>query len=85
MSYGLEDFDFDDDISTLRMDSTFNESLIFYPMPDDISHYKLHRYEKYYGVSWFRSGFLGAGPGYMYLHPCRPSCLRDKLPQVGYK
>ena len=44
MSYGLEDFEFDDDIGSLRTDPAFNESLVFYPMPDDISHYKLHRY-----------------------------------------
>lgn len=43
-SYRLEDFDFDDDIGGLKMDPSFNDSLIFYQMPDDISHYKLHRY-----------------------------------------
>lgn len=42
--YQLEDFDYDADIDKLKGDTSFNQSLTFYPMPDDISHYKLHRY-----------------------------------------
>lgn len=42
--YPLEDFDYDADIEKLKQDPEFNQSLIFYPMPDDISHYKLHRH-----------------------------------------
>jgi hypothetical protein len=42
--YQLEDFEYDADIDRLKKDAEFNRSLTFYPMPDDISHYKLHRY-----------------------------------------
>lgn len=43
-SYKVEDFDFDDDIDSLRNDVTFNGSYAVYPMPDDTSLYKVHRY-----------------------------------------
>lgn len=42
--YQLVDFDYDADIKQLKLDIAFNSSLTFFPMPDDISHYKLHRY-----------------------------------------
>lgn len=59
-SYRLEDFDYDDDIDGLRMDASFNESLIFFPMPDDISHYKLHRYFCYVDLNETRQGIEAA-------------------------
>ncbi|KAK3608003.1 hypothetical protein CHS0354_009938 [Potamilus streckersoni] len=42
--YRLDDFEYDDDIIKLREDPDFNNSLSLYPLPDDISQYKLHRY-----------------------------------------
>ncbi|KAL4221926.1 hypothetical protein ACF0H5_017978 [Mactra antiquata] len=42
--YQMEDFDYDSDIQKLKEKSEFNQSLTFFPMPDDFSHYKLHRY-----------------------------------------
>lgn len=39
----MEDFDYDQDINRLKTEPDFNQSLTFYPMPDDISYYKLHR------------------------------------------
>ncbi|KAL3832167.1 hypothetical protein ACJMK2_023831 [Sinanodonta woodiana] len=42
--YRLDDFEYDDDIIRLREDPYFNSSLSLYPLPDDISQYKLHRY-----------------------------------------
>ncbi|KAK3109040.1 hypothetical protein FSP39_021723 [Pinctada imbricata] len=42
--YRLNDFDYDDDIEILRRDPKFNSSVSVYPMPDDLSHYKIHRY-----------------------------------------
>jgi hypothetical protein len=39
--------DFDDDIETLRNDASFNGSFSIYPMPDDISLYKIHRFVLY--------------------------------------
>ena len=46
-SYKVDDFDFDDDIETLRNDASFNGSFSIYPMPDDISLYKIHRFVLY--------------------------------------
>lgn len=43
-SYKVDDFEFDDDITSLRNDAMFNSSFSIYPMPDDISLYKIHRY-----------------------------------------
>ncbi|XP_053397451.1 chondroitin sulfate synthase 2-like [Mercenaria mercenaria] len=42
--YRLDNFDYDTDIEQLKTDPYFNQSLTFYPMPDDTSFYKLHRY-----------------------------------------
>lgn len=41
--YKVEDFDYDDDIATLREDWRFNSSFSVYPMPDDLSLFKVHR------------------------------------------
>ncbi|KAH3714992.1 chondroitin sulfate glucuronyltransferase-like [Dreissena polymorpha] len=53
--FHLEDFDYDADIDRLRDDPAFNASLTFYPMPDDIAHYKLHRYMCYVDLNETRS------------------------------
>ncbi|KAL5007042.1 hypothetical protein ScPMuIL_015848 [Solemya velum] len=42
--FHVEDFDYDDDIDALRGNPKFNTSIAVYPMPDDIAHYKVHRY-----------------------------------------
>ncbi|XP_062616412.1 chondroitin sulfate glucuronyltransferase-like [Saccostrea cucullata] len=42
--YKVDDFDYDDDITKLREDWRFNSSFSIYPMPDDLSHFKVHRY-----------------------------------------
>ena len=41
--YKVEDFDYDDDIASLREDWRFNSSFSVYPMPDDLSLFKVHR------------------------------------------
>ncbi|WAQ93498.1 CHSS2-like protein [Mya arenaria] len=53
--FHLEDFDSDTDLDRLKLDSEFNMSLVFYPMPDDISHYKLHRYFCYVDLNETRA------------------------------
>lgn len=42
--YKLTEFDYDADIENLARDEDFNQAVIFYPMLDDVSHYKLHLY-----------------------------------------
>ncbi|XP_060565035.1 chondroitin sulfate glucuronyltransferase-like [Ruditapes philippinarum] len=43
-AFKLDNFDFDLDILHLKSDHSFNQSLTFYPMLDDVSFYKIHRY-----------------------------------------
>ncbi|BFY97631.1 hypothetical protein BsWGS_00671 [Bradybaena similaris] len=43
-AYPVKDFNFDKDIGALKVQTAFNKSLSVFPMPDDVSHYKLHRY-----------------------------------------
>lgn len=42
--YKLAEFDYDADIDNLAKDKDFNQAVTLYPMPSDISHYKLHLY-----------------------------------------
>ncbi|XP_050418344.1 chondroitin sulfate synthase 2 [Patella vulgata] len=42
--FKVSDFDFDDEIPKLKQKEVFNASISVFPMPDDINHYKLHRY-----------------------------------------
>lgn len=43
-AYPVRDFNFSRDVEALREQLQFNKSLSIFPMPDDINHYKLHRY-----------------------------------------
>lgn len=43
-AYPVKDFNFDKDIGALKVQTAFNKSLSVFPMPDDVSHYKLHRF-----------------------------------------
>uniref|UniRef100_A0A0B6ZGM6 Hexosyltransferase n=1 Tax=Arion vulgaris TaxID=1028688 RepID=A0A0B6ZGM6_9EUPU len=43
-AFPVKDFDFGRDIETYKVQDDFNKSLSVFPMPDEISHYKLHRY-----------------------------------------
>ncbi|RUS82928.1 hypothetical protein EGW08_009312, partial [Elysia chlorotica] len=43
-THSLTDFDYDRDILALREQIDFNKSFSVFPMPNEITHYKLHRY-----------------------------------------
>ncbi|XP_012944760.1 chondroitin sulfate glucuronyltransferase [Aplysia californica] len=43
-SHPVKDFNFDRDIEALREQTEFNKSISVFPMPDERTHFKLHRY-----------------------------------------
>ncbi|KAK0046466.1 chondroitin sulfate synthase 2 [Biomphalaria pfeifferi] len=43
-AYPVKNLNFNKDIEALREQANFNKSLSVFPMPDEITHYKMHRY-----------------------------------------
>ncbi|CAL1540863.1 unnamed protein product [Lymnaea stagnalis] len=43
-AYPVKNFNFNKDIEALKEQVEFNKSLSIFPMPDDTTHYKMHRY-----------------------------------------
>ncbi|XP_059159159.1 chondroitin sulfate synthase 2-like [Physella acuta] len=43
-AFPVKDFNFNKNIDSMKDQPDFNKSLSIYPIPDDITHYKLHRY-----------------------------------------
>lgn len=76
--YHVVDFDFDDDIPILRNDARFNTSLSVYPMPDDISHYKIHRYFCQLELNLTKQEIVKAKENMVYLSEFGPGG-RDSL------
>ncbi|XP_033762142.1 LOW QUALITY PROTEIN: chondroitin sulfate synthase 2-like [Pecten maximus] len=76
--YHVVDFDFDDDIPILRNDARFNTSLSVYPMSDDISHYKVHRYFCQLELNLTKQEIVKAKENMVYLSQFGPGG-RDSL------
>ncbi|KAH9518485.1 hypothetical protein Btru_016921 [Bulinus truncatus] len=43
-AYPVKNLNFNKDIEALREQANFNKSLSVFPMPDEVTHYKMHRY-----------------------------------------
>ncbi|ESP02248.1 hypothetical protein LOTGIDRAFT_138772 [Lottia gigantea] len=66
------DFDFDDEIAKLKIKEEFNNSITVFPMPDDINHYKLHRYYCQYELNQTRQEIEKTKDNIMYMSQFAP-------------